>query len=222
MRQRWEDLLFAHWPVPPEALRPLIPHPLEIETWDGAAWLGIVPFRLAGLRFRRGPLVPRVHSFVELNVRTYVTNGERSGVWFLSLDASSRAAVLGARQTYRLPYHLARMATAERGGWIEFRHERVGGGFAFEARYRPVAEAAAASPGSLECFLAERYLLYAADRRGRLFSADIRHRPWPLQPAEAEIEVDGVGIELCGDPHLRFSRSIDVLIWPLRRTSLSA
>jgi uncharacterized protein len=222
MRQRWEDLLFAHWPVPLTALRPLVPATLELETFGGTAWLGVVPFRLSGLRLRRGPLVPRLHSFLELNVRTYVSGSAGPGVWFFSLDASSRAAVVAARRTYRLGYHLARLAMAERGGWTEFRSERVGGGLGLDARYRPAGAVEVAAPGSLEHFLVERYRLYAADRRNRLFSAAVHHDPWPLQPAEAQLDVRGLGIPLEGEPHVRFSRALDVLIWPARRSSLSS
>jgi uncharacterized protein YqjF (DUF2071 family) len=220
MQQSWEDLLFAHWPVPARALRPLVPHGLDVETHDGTAWLGIVPFRLAGLRLRRGPRLPRVHSFVELNVRTYVTDGERPGVWFFSLDASSRAAVVGARRTYRLPYHLARMAATERDGWMAFSSERVAGCCRFAARYRPAGEVAAARAGTIEHFVAERYCLYASGRTGRLYRAEVEHEPWPLQQAQAEIATNTMappGLELPGAPLLHFSRRVDVRIWPLRR-----
>ena len=121
---------------------------------------------------------------------------------------------------YRLPYFLARMSAVEREGWIEFSSERVGAGLAFRGRYRANAAAVPATEGSLEQFLVERYRLYAADRRGRIFHGDVMHDPWPLCPAEAEFDVRGLPVEVGGKPHLRFARSVDVLIWPPRLSSL--
>src|SRR3954453_16381426 len=110
MGQTWEHLLFAHWRVDPEELRRLLPEGLELDTHDGEAWLGITPFRLTGLRLRGTLPLPRLSAFHELNVRTYVVADGKPGIWFFSLDADHRLAVLGARRLYRLPYHRARMS----------------------------------------------------------------------------------------------------------------
>jgi uncharacterized protein len=112
MFMRWAELAFLHWPVPVELLRPLVPAPLEIDTFDGEAWVGVVPFRMERTRARLAPRVPTASTFPEINVRTYVRGGGRSGVWFFSLDAASRLAVRGARATLNLPYHHAEMAMA--------------------------------------------------------------------------------------------------------------
>jgi uncharacterized protein YqjF (DUF2071 family) len=224
MGQTWEDLLFAHWRVDADALRRLLPDAVRLQTHDGAAWLGITPFRVGALRLRGTLPLPRVSSFLELNVRTYVTAGGRPGIWFFSLDASSRLAVEAARRTYKLPYFQARIRAEPDGDWIEFESARVGNGggpHVFNGRYRPSGEVFNAASGSLEEFLAERYCLYTVDGRGRLYRAEIHHAPWPLQPADASIELNTMApadLALSGEgPLLHFARAQDVVIWPLRR-----
>ncbi len=217
MGQTWEDLLFAHWRVPVEEVREHVPEGLEVDVHDGSAWLGITPFRLTGLRGRGMLPIPYVSSFLELNVRTYVRAEEKPGIWFFSLDASSRVAVEVARRTYKLPYFHARMSAGKRGEWTDYECSRVDeAGRVFSGRYRPNGSVSEAEPGSLEWFLAERYCLYTTDERDRLARAEIHHELWPLQPAEAEIELASISpLELRGEPLLHFSRRQDVVIWPL-------
>jgi uncharacterized protein len=219
MGQTWEDLLFAHWRVPAEKLRPYVPEALEIEEHDGSAWLGVVPFTLTNLRARGLLPLPRVSSFLELNVRTCVRAADgKPGVWFISLDAASRLAVEAARKTYKLPYFHARMSATTDGEWIVYECARISEpGRVFSGRYRPAGAASAAKPRSLEAFLVERYCLYSTDERNRLYRAEIHHPPWPLQPAEAEIELASIApVALEGAPICHFSRRQDVLVWPLR------
>jgi uncharacterized protein len=218
-----EDLLFAHWPVDADALRRLLPDAVRLQTHEGAAWLGITPFRVGALRLRGTLPLPRVSSFLELNVRTYVTVGGKPGIWFFSLDASSRLAVEAARRTYKLPYFQARISASPRDEWIEFDSARVGdhgGPHVFSAHYRPAGDEFRAEPGSLEEFLAERFCLYAVDERRRLHRAEIHHPPWPLRPAEAAIELNTMPPESLTLPDerllLHFARVQDVVIWPLR------
>jgi hypothetical protein len=218
MGQTWEDLLFAHWRVPLEAVRAHVPPELEVELQDGSAWLGITPFRVTGLRLRGTLPLPRVSSFLEVNVRTYVRAAdEKPGIWFFSLDASSRLAVEAARRTYKLPYFHARASATRRGGWIDYECARVRErGRVLSGRYRPAGAVFNAEPGSLEWFLAERYCLYTTDERGVLQRAEIHHEPWSLQPAEAEIELTTLSpIEVDGPPLCHFARRQDVVIWPL-------
>jgi uncharacterized protein len=222
--QTWEDLLFAHWRVPVSALRPRVPAELEIDERDGTAWLGITPFRLSGLRTRGLLPLPGASSFLELNVRTYVRSGDRPGIWFFSLDASSRLAVTAARRSYKLPYFRARMSALRHDDWIEYECARIGEpGRVFSGRYEPRGGVAYAEPGSLEWFLAERYCLYTTDGRGRLMRAEIHHDRWPLQRAEAEIQLSTISpIGLEGEPLLHFSGRQDVVVWPLERNTLTA
>jgi len=221
MGQTWEELLFAHWRVPAEAVEPRLPPGLDLDTYDGDAWLGVTPFRLTGLRARGLLPLPGASSMLELNVRTYVTAEDKPGIWFFSLDASSGLAVEMARRTYRLPYFRARMSAASRGGWIHYECARVDEpGRAFSGRYRPLDEPPRrVEKSSLEEFLVERYCLYTTDDAGKLCRAEIHHEPWPLQDAEAEIELNTMPpIALPDDPPLlHFARRLDVVIWPLER-----
>jgi len=222
MGQSWEDLLFAHWRVPAEELRKHIPYQLEIEEHDGSAWIGVVPFRITGLRARGTVPLPYLSSFLELNVRTCVRAEDKPGIWFFSLDASSRLAVEAARRTYRLPYFHARMSAQRSGEWTAYECARLSeAGRVFSGRYRPTGPVVMAEPGSLEWFLTERYCLYTTDPQGNLARAEIHHDLWPLQPAEAEIELASISpFELDGDPVLHFSRRQDVVVWPLERVTL--
>ena len=228
MAQSWHDLLFAHWPVDADVLRPLIPPALAIDTFDGQAWIGVVPFRMSGVRLRGTPALPWLSAFPELNVRTYVTAEQKRGVWFFSLDAANAVAVAAARFSFHLPYYRARMTCRESDGWIRYKSERSHGGAPqakLEAQYRPEGEAFAARPGSLEHFLTERYCLYAAAKR-RLYRAEILHPPWELQRAEAKFTInsmaEGAGIRLpSAQPLLHFARRQDMVAWAphLVRTS---
>lgn len=224
-RMRWVDLLFAHWPIAEDVLRPLVPRGLEIDAFEGRAWLGIVPFRMEDVAPRFLPAPPGPGAFPELNVRTYVRRGGRGGVWFLSLDAASHLAVEGARTAFHLPYFRARMSSETEAGWVEHRSERTdtrGGEAAFAGRYRPIGPVEPAPPGSLAAFLTDRRGLYASDRDGRLWWTAIRHAPWPLQPAEAEIRTNSMaatrGIDLPdAPPLLHFAKRLDVVAWWPRR-----
>lgn len=225
MRQRWHDLLFAHWPLPPDALRPLIPPSLQLDRFDGAAWLGVVPFRMSGIRPRLGLALPWLSAFPEINVRTYVLRDGKPGVWFFSLDAANPIAVRLARSIFSLPYYRARMTCLEQDGAIAVRSVRTHRGAApaeFHARYAAIGPAIADERGSLTEWLTARYCLYAADRRGDIWRTEIDHRPWPLQPARAHIRVNtlarAAGITLPDvPPLLHVARRLDVRVWRPRR-----
>jgi uncharacterized protein YqjF (DUF2071 family) len=228
MRQRWEDLLFAHWTCSRETLRALIPAPLEIDTFESDAWLGVVPFRMSGVGLRGLPGLPGARAFAELNVRTYVRHGDKPGVWFFSLDAASPLAVSMARAWFHLPYYRAEMHVSASGEAVRYSSGRTHAGApdaAFDARYGPTGPVALAAPGSLEHWLTERYCLYAGARDGRLWRGEIHHAPWPLQPAHAQISLNTMSqaarIELStAPPLLHFARRLDVRLWaPSRLTS---
>jgi uncharacterized protein YqjF (DUF2071 family) len=227
MAQSWHDLLFAHWPVDTAELRPLLPPRLQIDTFRAQAWLGIVPFHMSGVRLRGTPAVPGLSAFPELNVRTYVTEGEKPGVWFFSLDAGNALAVAVARAWFHLPYFLARMACMEESGWIHYRSERSHRGVPsalLVGRYRPVGQIFSAQPGTLEHFLTERYCLYASDNSGQIIRGEIHHSPWPLQVAEAAFtwnsmaEAAGVSLPV-SKPLLHFVKRQDVVVWQPKRLS---
>ena len=221
MKQIWHDLLFAHWPIPPAHMRPLVPAQLPLDTFNGQCWLGVVPFRMSGIRARYLPPIPGFSALPELNVRTYVTYRGKPGVYFFSLDAASRAAVWGARTFYHLPYFYADMSAQNRNGTIVYSSTRREGPAEFRGSYRPVSESRPPVPGSLEHWLTERYCLYTV-YKNEIYRCEIHHPPWPLQNAGATIETNSMaraaGIELPSiPPLLHFSRLQDVLIWPLRK-----
>ncbi len=223
MAQTWHDLLFAHWPLPPASLAAHIPAGLHLDTFAGQAYLGIVPFRMSGVRRRGLPAVPGFAAFPELNVRTYVSDGSKPGVWFFSLDAGNLAAVTGARAFFHLPYFYARMLQAG-PDYISQRTHPGAPAAELLARYWPIGEPCRAQPDTLEHWLTERYCLYACDRHGRLYRGNIHHLPWPLQPAVADIVRNTMarplGLELPATaPLLHFARRLDVLVWPLEQVA---
>jgi uncharacterized protein YqjF (DUF2071 family) len=222
----WHDLLFAHWSVPEDALRVHIPRQLKIDTHEGQAWLGIVPFGMRSTRLRCMPRLSGYPPFPELNVRTYVVAGDKPGVWFFSLDAGSRLAVRGARTFFHLNYYDARMRLeVGADGWTSYYSHRTHRGAPpadFLARYRATGEPYVAVPGGLESWLTDRYCLYSADRSGRVFRGEVHHPPWPLQPAEAQWEQNTMTAQLGFQlPHtpplLHFAKRIDVVGWMLER-----
>ena len=224
MTQSWHDLLFAHWPVDARALQEKLPAGLPLDTFDGQAWLGVVPFRMTNVAPRGVPPVPFVSSFVEMNVRTYVTLHGKPGVYFFSLDANSAIAVAAARALFGLPYYTATMQIERRGAQLVYtsaRETRMDGVAEFAATYRPIGATVTPQAGSLEYFLTERYCLYTVDKEFRARRLDIHHLPWPLQAAEATIAVntmaDAAGIRLPSTaPLLHFVRRQDIVAWPLR------
>lgn len=220
MQQTWNDLLFAHWPVAGETLRPLVPAALTLDSFAGQHWVAVTPFHMTGVRPRGVPRLPALSRFPELNVRTYVRFGEKGGVYFFSLDAARRLAVWSARRLYRLPYFYARMRVEEDQGWIRYRSYRASGP-EFKGKYRPIGSVEPRAKGTLEHWLTERYCLYTTSGSS-LYCAEIHHQPWPLRDAEAEIEIntmaEAAGITLPQDPTLlHFAKRLEVLFWPLTK-----
>jgi uncharacterized protein YqjF (DUF2071 family) len=224
MAQSWHDLLFAHWAVDAAMLRPYSPGQLEIDTFDGKAWLGIVPFSMTGVRLRWTPPLPWLSAFPELNVRTYVTAQDKPGVWFFSRDAANALAVAAARLTFHLTYFRARMKCREVGGWIEYQSHRSHQGAPkaeLEGRYRGAGKFFQAQPGTLAHFLTERYCLYSSSK-GRVYRGEIHHPPWLLQQAEAQLiqnsMAEAAGLRLPAEmPLLHFARRQDMVAWAPQR-----
>lgn len=225
MRQSWRELLFAHWPVAIQALRPLIPADLTLDTFEGEAWVGIVPFQMREVCPRGVPALPWLSESPELNVRTYVTVQGVPGVYFFSLDAANPLFVVAARAFFSLPYFYAKMSVKHQNDMIVYssQRKRAKGPLAeYRARYCPTGPAAYATPGSLPYWLTERYCLYTLNKRGHVYRLDIHHVPWSLQPAELETihntMAQAHGICLPDTPPLlHYSQRQDMLAWWPRR-----
>jgi uncharacterized protein YqjF (DUF2071 family) len=231
MHQEWHHLLFLHWEIPPRELQALVPPELTIDTFEGKAYVGLVPFTLSGVRPVGVPPLPWVSSFHEINVRTYVhRNGRDPGVWFFSLDASSAIAVAAARAAYHLPYfhsHIEFAASQEALPEIDFSAQRDDPSGAKPAnahiRYKGMEGiVTTAVPGSLEHFLIERYILYSADGGHRLHRARIHHQAYPIQRADL-LELDETLVWAAGirraeaHPLRHYARQVNVKIYPIER-----
>jgi hypothetical protein len=227
--QRWNDLLFAHWPVPVRAVEALLPEWLEADSFQGSAWLGAVPFWLDRVKIRGVPALPGLR-FPDLNFRTYVRDRFTGtpGVYCFSVDSNNVFAVAMANIAYHLPYRLAEMhmePRSEREFAFYSRRRFSRPDVIFNARYRglgPTHKTAEMPPGSLEYFFSERNCVFSTNRAGQPIRADLHHVPWPLEEAEAEIERNdlaaAVGIELPNRaPVLHYSRRLAVYIWPAVR-----
>jgi uncharacterized protein YqjF (DUF2071 family) len=222
--QRWRALAFLHWEVPVDAVAALLPDGLQVDTYEGRAYVGVVPFTMRDVSPWWSPSVPLISHFHELNVRTYVHSCGRPGVWFFSLDAASSIAVIAARAGWRLPYHRSSMELHERDGEVTYRSRRLWPGpkpADIELRYRIGERLGEAVAGSFEHFLAERYLLFTEDGDG-LLCGQVHHRPYPLHRAEVtevhESMVAASGLPATdGPPHALYSPGVDVDVFALKR-----
>lgn len=231
LHQNWHHLAFIHWEVPYADLQALVPSRLTVDTFEGKAYVGIVPFTLTGVRPTLTPPLPWISSFHEVNIRTYVhVEGRDPGVWFFSLDASSALAVAAARATYKLPYYEAEIEFQESRGAspiIDFHARRTDSRGVMPAaahlKYEPVeGPVGPAAPGTLEHFLVERYILYAEDEQRALHRARVHHRPYPLQKAHVheldETLVWASGVRRPEGGALRhYAREVNVKVYPLEK-----
>lgn len=233
MRQDWHHLLFLHWEVPPIELQTLLPPGLTLDTFDGKAYVALVPFTMTGVRPVLAPPLPWVSSFHEVNVRTYVhCKGRDPGVWFFSLDASSTIAVAAARAFYKLPYFHAQIdfgVSKDPMPQVAFDSRREDPHGVKPANchvsYRPVeGPVTKASPGTLEHFLIERYILYAVDSGHQLWRARVHHQPYPIQKVEVaaleETLVWAAGVKRPDPVQLRhYAREVNVKVYLPERLS---
>lgn len=217
----WRNGLFAHWPVPPEQVRERVPRLLELDTRDGRAWIGVLPFVASALRPRPLPRAAGV-TFGELNVRTYVRYGDAPGVYFLDIAVSNRLVAALARAFTPLPYRAAAVRVSAGDDRVEFELDRDGLPAAVRARYRPTGGAFRAEPGSLDHWLTARHRLYAV-RDGEVYAGAVDHDPWPLQPAEATVRADALfeayGLATAGTPRYRYCAALPMtatLVRPVR------
>jgi uncharacterized protein YqjF (DUF2071 family) len=221
MLQRWEKLVFLHWRWDASDIQRTLPPGLFVDTFQGDAWLAIVPFYMRGIRPRFCPPVPGISNFLELNVRTYVHDEQgRPGVWFYSLDCDQPLAVWTARTFFHLPYQHARMQAPMADGWIDYTCQRRGEPAQSFFRYQLSDETRTVAPGTLEFFLAERYLLFSPSPRG-IRCGQVHHVPYSL--AEAKLDAWDVKPLLqagFSDPrrppdHVIGSPGVDVHVYPL-------
>ncbi len=230
MTQTWHHLLFLHWPVDHRMLSELAPAGLELDLYDGQAYVAVTPFYMTNVAPRGVPAIPRLSSMPEVNVRTYVIAKGIPGIYFFSLDAANSLAVGAARRMFFLPYYSANMQVDEREGWIHYQSCRSTPGSPpaeLRGRYRGVGDARQAAPGSLEYFLTERYCLYCFDSSFHMYRVDIHHGPWELALAEAELDIDTMAdanrIRLPDvSPLAHYARRQDTVVWPPRRVDRDA
>lgn len=227
MRQTWERLLFLHWRFPPRAVQSRLPAGLTVDTFDGSAWLGVVPFQMRNIRLSGWPPVPGTANFLELNLRTCVRDSRGTpGVWFFSLDASSWLAVQTARRWFCLPYWWSRMSAVidPRCERVDYRSHRRGTDprSASHLVYQPRGNVRRPPPGSLEFFLIERYVLFAETAPGRLAEGRVHHAPYEIADAHLESYDDRL-LSLNGFPavqracdHAVVCRGVEVDVYPLQ------
>jgi uncharacterized protein YqjF (DUF2071 family) len=193
MRQTWHDLCFLHWTIDSQTIRDLVPDSLEIDEFEGKAWISIVLFRLDGVRFRGIPEFSFMSNFAELNVRTYVIKDGHPGIYFLSLDASKSAVIWGARLKYHLPFYKADVRLHEQDHVFQFTNHRKAcyfGGTSsprFVGKYKPETHKTPMHKETLSKWLTDRFRFYSVDRAHRLYHCEIEHPSWELQSVKAEI-----------------------------------
>lgn len=223
-RQRWNDLLFLHWKVDPQIVQSTLPPGLTADTFDDAAYIGIVPFFMQRVRPRWLPPVPWLSWFMELNVRTYVHDSlGRPGVYFYSLDCNQPVAVWIARKIFRLPYFHARMSSTRANDRVDYSCGRFGAKEeSADFSWSPLGVSREAEVGSLEFFLVERYFLFTQGRGGQLFSGQVHHRPYRIRSAAVSrhsvTPAQQAGFELDGPPMSALcATAVDVSIFPLKK-----
>lgn len=214
LRQSWTTMTFLHWRYPPEVVRPLVPAEFGLDLFVGAAWVGITAFEMTGVRLPGLPPVPRLSSFPETNLRTYVRGADgRDGLWFLSLDAASLPTVLGGRAFPGVPYHWSAMSL-ERGGTVRYRSRRRIGTAGHDLTVAPGPPYAADEPGTLDHYLTGRWRAFGRSA-GRFTVTDVEHQPWPLHRASVErlqeTPTTAAGLPAPADPPVvHYSPGVDV------------
>ncbi len=225
MRQCWSGLLFLHWPIDPSLIQARLPAGLFVDTYDGQAWLGVVPFFMDRVRPVMLPPVPRLSYFLELNVRTYVHDAEgRPGVWFFSLDCNQPIAVEIARRFFHLPYEHAAMKIIRRGNQIDYHsHRKSLAANLSKFRYETASSTQLAVEGSLEWFLVERYLLFSVNPAGALYCGRVQHAPYEIAPGNCThwstepLRLLGFNDLTGNPPSMLVAKTVEVKIFPLKR-----
>ncbi|MEW4488782.1 DUF2071 domain-containing protein [Thalassoglobus sp. JC818] len=226
MFQSWRKLLFLHWKIDPELIQQRLPRGLTVDTFDGAAWIGVVPFLMRRIRPSWSPQVPYISNFLELNVRTYAYNEQGiPGVWFFSLTANRWLAVMLARKLFGLPYVWGQMsASVDAAGAVRYRTRqfRDDQRRTMEFEYQPQATASPSKPGTLDFFLVERYILFSETRSNGIATGQVHHPPYEVQPVKVNafsslpVELDGFPQMKTPPEHLVFSEGVDVEVFGLK------
>lgn len=222
----WANLLFLHWRVDPGLIRPLVPEPLELDLFDGSAWIALVPFRMEHSAFRGIPRLPGLANFYECNVRTYARFRGKAGVWFFSLDAQTLLPVIGGRRLWSLNYVYSVFNVIRTDGVTDYSLQRRRGPWhagRTHIKWRSGEVLPQAQPGSLEHFLTERYWLFTRrpSRGGmRIMAGEVRHKPWPLRSAELlhldDTLIEAAGVKVSGPPIAYASDHLEVQGYALR------
>lgn len=220
MRHKWRDLTFLHYSVDPGVVQPLLPPGLTVDTFDGNAWVALVPFWMTGVRLSFLPAIPGTHTFPETNVRTYVhREGDNPGVWFFSLDAANSLAVWGARTTFGLPYFRADMQVSRQDG-IRYQSQRRGALSRHDIKMEIGESLPDPQPGTLEFFLIERYLLYST-LGDKLVTGQVHHAPYKIQRAEIESCTETMmmeqGLQVRPWEHVCYSPGVDVEVFAVKK-----
>jgi uncharacterized protein YqjF (DUF2071 family) len=220
MTQRWQHLLYQHYRVDEAELRALLPDELEIDTFDGSAWVSLIPLLMNHVHLRDVIPVPTTNRFPEMNLRTYVHRKGVQGVWFLSIDACSWFSVQIARRAFHIPYFDADMTFTPTADGYHFTSRRSGPTeVRYEAEYRPTGTPGLPPADSVHAFLAERYCMYSTSASGKLLRGDISHSPWHIQGAEVSATTDNVltaiGLHPLADPVVAYSPGTQSVAWPM-------
>jgi uncharacterized protein len=221
MKQNWNDLLFAHYPIKLDLLRKLVPDMLPLDSYNGMGWIGIVSFQMTGVRLRGLPPIPGTNTFPQVNVRTYINLDGKPGVYFLSLDATNRLVASVARKFLNLPYYYADIKIKHNvSGFVINSKKRSDNQAGLVCSYRAISETYYAPKGTFDEWMAERYCFYTLNKKGLPLRCDILHQPWLLQHAEAEMSHNTLltkqGIQVEKEwPVFHFSKGLEVRAWPL-------
>lgn len=223
MTQKWEHLFFLHWMVPRDVVRPLVPEPLEVDTFGGKAWIGIILFKMHHFKLRYIPM-PYPFSFPEINLRTYVKANGYPAIFFVTLDAADPWVVHVAKRWYRLPYYQADIHFKHEGDTFQFhsRRRKREPVERFRGEFTPVSSGFPPSQGTVEHWLTERYTFFSQPSGHRhIYRGDIYHEPWTLQTARGRIDVNTMlqsyDIALPRTPdYVHYAKGVKAIIGPLR------
>jgi hypothetical protein len=224
MKQKWNHVLFLHWPISPVHLRPLVPGALQIDTYDGKAWLGMIIFEMGGIYPRRFPGLSLTLPFSEINVRTYVTYKGEPGIYFLSIDVNNWASLQIAKRWYHLPYHPAKVSIRKSGKSLSFEGIRKKEPLKVKGSYTPRRDVYMSRADQLDYWFTERYRLFSTDALSNLYTAAIDHPPWPLQQADVSFEKNTLfspfPFKLAEDtPIAHYSHGVQTNFWNIKKLS---